>query len=313
MAHTDLSPVAEDRLAESFKARLAGHAARTERALARLLPAEAGVPGEAELLAAMRYATLGGGKRLRGFLAIEVGGLFGAAADACDRAAAAVECLHAYSLVHDDMPCMDDDDLRRGRPTVHKAWDEATAVLAGDALQTVAFEILADPETHPSGEVRAGLCLALARASGAAGMVGGQAIDLAAEREGADWGVEDVRRLQSLKTGALIRFAAEAGAMLGEAGAEDRARIVAYAEALGEAFQIADDLLDVTGDEAETGKRVGKDRSAGKATFVDLMGVEGARERAATLVDRAAEALAPYGARAGMLRAAADFVVARRF
>jgi len=297
---------------ERFHAVLRGHAERTERALVALMPAESPVPGLAELAAAMRHASLGGGKRLRGFLAIEVAQIFGAAPDGADRVAASVECLHAYSLVHDDMPCMDDDDLRRGLPTVHKAWDEATAVLTGDALQTLAFEIVAAPETHASAAVRAELCLRLARASGAEGMVGGQAIDLAAESAGLAWGIEDVRRLQMLKTGALIVYAAEAGAVLGEASSEELARITAYASALGEAFQIADDILDVIGDEAETGKRVGKDQSAGKATFVDLLGLDGARARAGDLVDAASAALEPFGEAAGMLRAAADFVVDRR-
>jgi len=297
---------------EGFEAALRARAAEVEAALDACLPPGGGPPGEAELAAAMRHATLGGGKRLRGFLALETGALFGAPEAGAARAAAAVECLHAYSLVHDDMPCMDDDDLRRGRPTVHRAWDEATAVLAGDGLQAIAFDILADPATHAEGAVRADLCAALARAAGPSGMVGGQAIDLAAERAGADWGVDEVRRLQSMKTGALIGFAAESGAILGRAGVDDLARVRAYAAALGEAFQIADDLLDVTGSEAEAGKRVGKDTGAGKATFVDLLGVEGARVRARKLVEDATRALAPYGAAAGMLRAAAVFSASRR-
>jgi len=298
---------------DAFTGLLRGHAVRTERALAACLPPESTIEGIAELAAAMRHATLGGGKRLRGFLAIETAALFDAPAQGADRVAASVECLHAYSLVHDDLPCMDDDDLRRGLPTVHKAWNEATAVLTGDALQALAFQIVADPATHPSPAVRAGLCLRLAEASGALGMVGGQAIDLAAETADRAWGIEDVTRLQALKTGALIAYAAEAGAILGEATENDLARISRYATALGEAFQIADDLLDVTGDEAETGKRVGKDGAAGKATFVDLLGIEGARARAETLGAQAAEALAPYGDRADALVAAIGFVVTRRF
>ena len=297
---------------DGFEAALRREADRVEAALAALLPAEGGGRGEAELRAAMRYATLGGGKRLRAFLCVETGRLFGAPEEGTLRAAAAVECLHAYSLVHDDMPCMDDDDLRRGRPTVHKAWDEATAVLCGDALQTLAFEILADPATHADGAVRAALCLRLAQASGAAGMVGGQALDLGAEASGAPLGAEGVRRLQALKTGALIEVSAEMGAILGGAGADAIGRVRAYARALGEAFQIADDLLDVTGTEAETGKRVGKDAGAGKATFVDILGIEGARRRAEELVAEAAAALAPHGAAAGLLVAAAEFVVTRR-
>jgi farnesyl diphosphate synthase len=296
----------------AFAALLADRAARAGRALDALLPRDPGVPGQSELAAAMRHATLVGGKRLRAFLAMEVAALFGAEPARADRVAASVECLHAYSLVHDDMPCMDDDDLRRGQPTVHRRWDEATAVLAGDALQSLAFEILADPATHPAAEVRAALCLRLARAAGSAGMVGGQAIDLAAEHAGRAWKVADVKRLQALKTGALIAHAAESGAVLGEAREDDVARIGRYAAALGEAFQIADDILDATGDEAETGKRVGKDSGAGKATFVDLLGLEGARSRASGLVDEAVAALAPYGGEAEGLRAAAAFVIARR-
>jgi farnesyl diphosphate synthase len=285
-------------------------ASRTERMLEACLPPEAGDRGEAELAAAMRYAVLGGGKRLRAFLTLEVAALFGADASAAERAAAAVECLHAYSLVHDDMPCMDDDDLRRGKPTVHKAWDEATAVLAGDALQTLAFEILTDPATHVDGNVR--VALRLAQASGHAGMVGGQAIDLAAESAKTPLGPAEVKKLQALKTGALIEFAAEAGAIVAQASADDVARIRAYARALGEAFQIADDLLDVTGSEAEVGKRVGKDSGAGKATFVDILGIDGARARAVELVAEAAAQVAPYGAGAARLAEAAHFVVERR-
>jgi farnesyl diphosphate synthase len=291
---------------------LAAAAARTEAMLARCLPPESGAPGEAGLAAAMRYAVLNGGKRLRAFLTLEAARLFGADGPGAERVAAAIECLHAYSLVHDDLPAMDDDDLRRGKPTVHRVWDEATAILAGDALQALAFEILADPATHPSGEVRARLVLGLARAAGHAGMVGGQAIDLAAASAAAPLGPDEVRRLQALKTGALITFAAGAGALLAEAPAPDLARIRAYARALGEAFQIADDLLDVTGSEAEVGKRLGKDAAAGKATFVDILGVEGARARAAELAEAAAAELAPYGPRAALLAAAARFVVARR-
>ncbi|HSF96277.1 MAG TPA: farnesyl diphosphate synthase [Thermohalobaculum sp.] len=280
--------------------------------LDRCLPPVAGDRGEAELAAAMRHAALGGGKRLRAFLTIAVARLFEAESEGALRAAAAVECLHAYSLVHDDLPCMDDDDLRRGKPTVHRAWNEATAVLAGDALQALAFEILADPLTHVDAAVRADLVLALAQASGHAGMVGGQALDLAAETSAGALGPAQVKRLQALKTGALIRFAAEAGAILGGASAAERARIRAYAEALGEAFQIADDLLDASGSEADLGKRVGKDAAAGKATFVDILGPEGARARAADLVAAAAAELAPFGARSANLVAAARFAVERK-
>ena len=309
-----------------FSEALSVAALRVERMLEACLPPERGECGEADLAAAMRYAVLDGGKRLRAFLALEVAALFGPGSFGPDltgsdgpsmqrgaeRVAAAVECLHAYSLVHDDLPCMDDDDLRRGKPTVHKVWDEATAVLAGDALQTLAFEILADPATHPDGAVRARLVLGLAQASGHAGMVGGQAIDLAAETADTPLGAAQVKRLQALKTGALIEFAAVAGAILAQAGEADTARIRAYAQALGEAFQIADDLLDATGNEAELGKRVGKDVGAGKATLVDILGIEGARTRAAELIDKAGAQLAPFGPRAARLAEAARFVVERR-
>ncbi|MDH3668595.1 MAG: polyprenyl synthetase family protein [Paracoccaceae bacterium] len=295
-----------------FAGALGRAAARTESMLDACLPKADGPAGQADLAAAMRYAVLNGGKRLRAFLAIETASLFGAKGSGAERVAAAVECLHAYSLVHDDMPCMDDDDLRRGKPTVHKKWDEATAVLAGDGLQTLAFEILADPATHASAAVRAALVLHLAQVSGYTGMVGGQAIDLAAESSSRPLSGDEVKRLQALKTGALIEFSAVSGAVLADAADEDIARIRAYAGALGEAFQIADDLLDVTGTEAEVGKRVGKDAGAGKATFVDILGVEGARDRAEMLVAEAAENLSPYGPAARCLIEAARFVVDRR-
>ena len=297
---------------EAFRARLSEVAALTEATLDRLLPSGATAPGEAELHGAMRHAALGGGKRLRAFLAIETGALFGVAEDGGVRAGAALECLHAYSLVHDDLPAMDDDDLRRGKPTVHRAFSEATAILTGDALQTLAFEILADPATHPDGDVRAELCLRLAQAGGAAGMVGGQALDLAAGAADAPRDETAVRRLQALKTGALIEVAAETGAVLGRAGDGERAAVRAYARALGEAFQIADDLLDVTGDAAETGKRTGKDAAAGKATFVDTLGVAGAEMRARELSDRARGHLGRWPETGANLAAATDFVIARR-
>ncbi|MEM7498499.1 MAG: polyprenyl synthetase family protein [Pseudomonadota bacterium] len=296
----------------TFAGALEEAARDVETTLDELLPVAGGSPGEQELIAAMRYAVTGGGKRLRAFLAVEAAALFDGSRAGALRVGAALECLHAYSLVHDDMPCMDDDDLRRGKPTVHRVWDEATAVLAGDALQTTAFEILADPATHADGAIRARLCLRLAQASGAAGMVGGQALDLAAEMAGDPLGAEAVKRLQALKTGALIEVSAELGATVAGASEDAIARVRAYARALGEAFQIADDLLDVTGTEAEVGKRVGKDAEAGKATFVDILGVEGARARAKTLVDEAATELAPFGARAELLAEAAAFVVNRR-
>jgi farnesyl diphosphate synthase len=294
-----------------FADRLASAAARAEAALDRLLPPE-GPGATGRLAAAMRHGAMGGGKRLRGFLTIEAAAIFDADPQGADRAAASVECLHAYSLVHDDMPCMDDDDLRRGKPTVHVQWDEATAVLAGDALQTLAFEIVVAPETHADPTVRAELALALARASGFSGMVGGQALDLGAETAAAPLTAEEIAELQALKTGALIAYAAEAGAILGKVASEDRARLYAYAQDLGAAFQIRDDLLDVEGDAASAGKRVGKDAAAGKATFVSTLGVDGARRRARDLADRAAERLAPYGGRAEALIAAAYFAVDRR-
>lgn len=256
---------------------------------------------------AMRYAAQGG-KRLRAFLVLESAALHGIGDDQAMPAAAAVELLHAYSLVHDDLPCMDDDDLRRGQPTVHVKWDEATAVLAGDALQTLAFDLCCTPALGPADQ-RIALVAALARASGAAGMVHGQMLDIAAETAEAPLDLAQITALQAGKTGALISFAAQAGAVL--AGADPRP-LAAYAAALGLAFQIADDILDVEGSEELAGKRLGKDAQAGKATFVSLLGLEGAKERAAALVAEAEAALAPYGARSENLRDAARFVIARQ-
>jgi farnesyl diphosphate synthase len=285
-----------------FADSLRGAAARVQ---ARLQAALAG-GGELPLLQAMRYA-LRGGKGLRGFLVIEGARLHGVAPDDAVFAAAAVEALHAYSLVHDDLPSMDDDDLRRGQPTVHVKWDEATAVLAGDALQALAFEQLAGEEDCPA-ELRVALISSLARAAGAAGMVLGQAQDIAAETASAPLTLAEITGLQANKTGALIRWACEAGAVLGRA---DPAPLRHYAEALGLAFQIADDILDVEGDATKTGKRLRKDAEAGKATFVSLLGLEGARARAGELVGEAELALRPYGAAADTLRDAARFVIAR--
>ncbi|MEO1689343.1 MAG: polyprenyl synthetase family protein [Pseudomonadota bacterium] len=277
-----------------------------------MLPASDILGPAMPVAAAMRHATLGGGKRLRAYLAMESAALFAEPGPRADRVAAAVECLHAYSLVHDDLPAMDDDALRRGRPTVHVQWDEATAVLAGDALQTLAFEILAAPETHPDGARRAALCLGLAQASGVAGMVGGQALDIAAESASEPLGLEAVIELQDLKTGALIVFAAEAGAILGGASAGDRAALRRFAGAMGLAFQIQDDVIDATGDADAAGKAVGKDAEAGKATFVGLLGLEGAQARARDLVAEAEAALAPFGPAAAPLAQAARFAVARK-
>ncbi|MFP1643762.1 polyprenyl synthetase family protein [Pontitalea aquivivens] len=259
------------------------------------------------LTQAMRYAVQGG-KRLRAFLVLESAALHGLSDAQAMPAAAAVEALHAYSLVHDDLPCMDDDDLRRGQPTVHVKWDQATAVLAGDALQTLAFELCCDPVLGPADR-RVALVAALARASGAEGMVYGQALDIAAETATRPLTLDQITALQAGKTGALIGFAAQAGAIL--AGADPRP-LAAYAAALGLAFQIADDILDVEGSEATAGKRLGKDAGAGKATFVSLLGLEGARTRARALVAEAEAALAPYGATARNLRDAAQFVIARQ-
>jgi farnesyl diphosphate synthase len=286
----------------NFAERLAADAGLCEARLLRALEGRADQP----VTDAMRYAVRGG-KRLRGFLVLEGARMLGVPEARAVSAAAAIEALHAYSLVHDDLPCMDDDDLRRGQPTVHKKWDEATAVLAGDALQTLAFELLCDPALG-SAEVRMELVAGLAKASGIDGMVLGQALDIAAETAGRSLKLEEITALQAGKTGALIGFAAEAGAVI--AGA-DRAPLRRYAAALGLAFQIADDILDVTGDEAKTGKRLHKDAEAGKATFVSLLGLEGARARASELVAEAEAALAGYGNAATNLIAAARFVIAR--
>lgn len=286
-----------------FHAVLSEAATRTEEALAGLLPGE-----ETALGAAMRYAVLSGGKRLRAFLALESAAIFRVPAAQAIRTAAAVECIHAYSLVHDDLPCMDDDDLRRGKPTVHVAWDEATAVLVGDGLQALAFEILTQPQGGIDPRVQARLVLRLAQAAGAAGMVGGQAFDIAAEKAARPLGLDEIGALQALKTGALFGWAAESGAILGRS---DPVPLGRYAAALGLVFQIRDDILDVEGDEAAAGKRLGKDGERNKATFVSLLGRDGARERAAALVEEACAALAPYGSAAANLRLAAQFALAR--
>ena len=265
---------------------------------------------EKRLFESMRYAALGGGKRIRPFLVLQSAGLFSVAEEPALRAAAAVELVHCYSLVHDDLPAMDDDALRRGKPTVHKAFDEATAILAGDALLTMAFEVVAGEDTHSRPEVRGALVLALARAAGAHGMVGGQMIDLGAG--GRDLDIGEITRLQQLKTGALITFACEAGAILGRAAESPREALRGYAHDLGLAFQIADDLLDVEGFTEETGKAVGKDEEQGKATFVSVLGVQRARAQAQMLADQAAAHLAIFDERADLLRKVARFIVERR-
>lgn len=285
-----------------FDAALATARARVQARLALELDDMADLP----VIHAMRYAVQGG-KGLRGFLVLQTADLHGIGPDRAVFAGAAVEAVHAYSLVHDDLPCMDDDDLRRGQPTVHRKWDEATAVLAGDALQTLAFSLLAE-ETEADAEVRIALISSLARASGAQGMVLGQAQDIAAETAAAPLTLDAITELQGNKTGALIRWSAEAGAVLARA---DAAPLRRYAQALGLAFQIADDILDVEGDADRAGKALRKDADAGKATFVSLLGLDGAKARAADLVAQAQAALDPYGTAAGTLRDAARFVIAR--
>lgn len=287
---------------------LAQDAAAVEAALAALMPIPEGP--EARVVEAMRYATLGGGKRLRPFLVLQGARLFSVREVCALRAACAIEMVHCYSLVHDDLPAMDNDDMRRGRPTVHRQFDEATAILAGDALLTGAFAVLANPLTHADAHVRAELVLALATAAGAEGMVGGQMIDLIAEHQSLDIGA--ITRLQRLKTGALIGFAAEAGAVLGKAPQPVREALGAYAQALGLAFQMTDDLLDTEGSAAEMGKRTGKDAARGKATFVSLLGVERARAQARLLADQAVAHLDLFDEKADLLRDVARWVVERR-
>jgi farnesyl diphosphate synthase len=300
-----------------FSDRLAAAAAKAETTLQGLLAPDVR-PGEIarpeRLMAGMRHAVLAGGKRLRPFLVMETAAMLGGDAGGGVRVGAAVELLHCYSLVHDDLPAMDDDDLRRGRPTVHRAYDEATAILVGDALQTLAFEVLADPETHADPAVRADLVLGLAKAAGLGGMAGGQMLDLAAEgRYGvADLGIADVKILQAMKTGAILAFAVEAGAIVAGAGSRDRAALRLYGEALGAVFQIADDILDREASAEDLGKATGKDADKGKATLVHLLGVPAARAEAERLLENGLAALEPFGARAAVLRDAARFTLSRR-
>lgn len=294
--------------AASFETAIARSQSAVETLLDGVLPRADGP--EARVFEAMRYAALAGGKRFRPFLVCESARLFGVHSGSALRVAAAVECVHTYSLVHDDLPCMDDDDLRRGQPTVHRKFDEATAVLAGDALLTIAFEILADGGTHELGEVRIELVRRLAEAAGARGMVGGQMIDLASEGQALDMGA--ITRLQRLKTGALIAFSCEAGAVLGRAPEEHHHALHAYAHDMGLAYQIADDLLDVEGDAKIVGKATGKDAEAGKATFVSILGVERARDQARILSDQAIQHLDLFDEKADLLREAARFVINRR-
>ena len=286
----------------SFPAALACAAGAAQRRLDAALAGRADEP----VVQAMRYAVQGG-KRLRAFLVLESAAMLGIPPEQAVSAAAAAEALHAYSLVHDDLPCMDDDDLRRGQPTVHVKWDEATAVLAGDALQTLAFELLTDPALG-TAERRVALVASLARASGAEGMVLGQALDIAAETAAVPLTLAQITRLQAAKTGALIRWSAQAGALI---AGQDPGPLGRYATALGLAFQIADDILDVEGDAEKAGKRLRKDAGAGKATFVSLLGMDGAKARARALAAEAGAALQGYGSRAATLIAAAEFVIAR--
>ncbi len=263
----------------------------------------------ADLYRAMRHAAIGGGKRLRPLLVFATANLFAVDRDCAARVAMAIEAIHVYSLIHDDLPAMDDDDMRRGKPTVHKVYGEAAAILAGDCLHALAFEVLADPATHPDPFVRAELVLDLAHASGPSGMAGGQMMDLEAEKSNFD--LSTVTRLQAMKTGALISASVEAGAILGRVAVEGRTGLRGYARDLGLAFQIADDLLDAEGDEALAGKKLRKDAGAGKETFLSLLGPERAREQARMLVDQAVQHLHTYGREADLLRAIARFVLER--
>jgi farnesyl diphosphate synthase len=303
----------------TFLSRLNAVAADTETLLDQIL-GSAPIADErarpARLLEAIRYASLGGGKRFRPFLVVESAALFGVPRPHALMTGAALECVHCYSLVHDDLPAMDNDDLRRGRPTAHKAFDDATAILAGDSLLTYAFDLLSRTEAHPSAEVRIKLVMALARASGLGGMVGGQILDLAAEGRFPDLpkphSLPEVETLQGMKTGALIRFGCVAGAILGEAGDDRLKALDRYGAAIGQAFQIADDLLDIEGDAATVGKQTGKDAAAGKATIVGVLGIAKSKERLKHLVDDAASALSVFGERADVLKMAAKFVAERQ-
>jgi len=286
---------------------MADSAKAVEAALEQVLPQPHGL--HARIHEAMRYAIFAGGKRLRPFLVMHSAAMFGVAPERAARAAASIESLHTYSLVHDDLPCMDDDDLRRGRPTTHKAFDEATAVLAGDALLTIAFEILADAATHPNADVRLKLITRLAEASGSNGMIGGQMIDMRAAVS--SFGADEVMLLQRLKTGQLFEFSCEAGPILGEASDADRKRLRDYAHDMGLVFQITDDLLDVTSTAEKTGKAVGKDKDQGKATLVSIHGVDGARAEAEKLANRAADMLSSYGPEADPLRELPMFLLDR--
>ncbi len=291
-----------------FRSAIDFTALAVERTMDRLLPK--GSDPEARLFEAMRYSVLGGGKRLRAFFVMASSTLFGVASQAALRVASAVEFVHAYSLIHDDLPAMDDDDFRRGQPSCHKRFDEATAILAGDALQALAFEVLAHEDTHGDPAVRTQLVAGLAQAVGPHGMVAGQMVDM--DTEGKALSMGQITRLQRLKTGALISFACSAGAILAKASEPARHALIAYAHDVGLAFQIADDLLDVEGRREDTGKTPGKDAAAGKATFVSLLGRERARDQASLLADQAGRHLDMFGNKAELLRQAARYVVDRR-
>lgn len=292
--------------ADEFRAKLKAHALLVERELEDLLAGN-GVPER--LNNAMRYGALDGGKRLRPFLLMEAAAMFGVANDAAIRAAVALECVHCYSLVHDDLPAMDDDDTRRGKPTTHIAFDEAAAILAGDGLLTFAFEILADEATHKDAAIRSKLVLELAKAAGPSGMVGGQDLDLNAEHM--NWGEAEINNMQAMKTGALIRFSCQAGAVLGKASGDEEQALINFGKAIGQAFQLADDILDVTASAETMGKNTAKDGERGKGTLVALFGVDRAKEKAAGLVDQAHGFLEPFGEKADVLKSAASFIVER--
>ncbi|VAV88589.1 (2E,6E)-farnesyl diphosphate synthase [hydrothermal vent metagenome] len=293
----------------TFAERLEAVGDQVTLALDTLIPRAVGP--ESDLYSAMRYAALGGGKRLRPLFVLECGGLFDLPVKSLLRVATAVECIHTYSLIHDDLPCMDDDDLRRGRPTVHKAYSESMAVLAGDALQTLAFEILADEETSAQPRIRVELIASLAKAAGGQGMVGGQAMDMAAATSSTKMQMPLIARMQRMKTGALIQFAVEASAIMSGASAQAHHALSRFANDLGLAFQITDDLLDVEGDVKKTGKAVGKDAAQGKASFVEGLGVKDARARSKMLADQAKAHLDIFGDSATILRQSVDFVINR--
>jgi farnesyl diphosphate synthase len=300
---------------QDFSKRLDKTAEETEALLGRLLSDKVEtdeIVRPKRLMDAMRYASLGGGKRLRPFLVVESAAVFGVAREAALLAGAALECIHCYSLIHDDLPSMDNSDLRRGRPTLHKETDEATAILAGDGLLTLAFDIITRDGIHRDPTVRLLLTRALARASGIGGMVGGQILDLAGEGRFGDREPVDVARLQQMKTGALLRFGCIAGALLGQASTREYQALDDYGKALGEAFQIADDLLDIEGDAAALGKPAGQDAALGKTTFVTQLGIEGARRRVRDLLARADSALSIFGDRGDVLRATSRFVAERK-